>query len=193
MEALHVVLGGLPADFPAAVIVVLHSFADLRSQLLDGLGRSTRLRVTEAEADEFPTPGVVYIAPVDHHLLIRAHGLFSLSQSPKVHGFRPAADPLFSSAAVNLHERLIAVVLDGRGRDGAAGVGAVQRCGGAVVVQDPESAKYAEMPAAALATGAANYLLPLKTIAAGLQLLVRRMMGEVTGTKWPSFLSVESA
>jgi two-component system chemotaxis response regulator CheB len=75
---------------------------------------------------------------------------------------------LFRSAAEVSGPRLIGVVLSGMRRDGAQGVQAVRRHGGRVLAQDPATAAAPEMPAAAIATGCVDFVLPPERIASAL-------------------------
>jgi two-component system chemotaxis response regulator CheB len=79
---------------------------------------------------------------------------------------------MFASLAEVNGRDTVAVVLTGRGKDGAAGAQLVRRMGGHVIVQDPATAEYAEMPRAALRAGAVDAVMPLGDIAAALQSLV---------------------
>ena len=52
------------------------------------------------------------------------------------------------------------------------GVRALERTGGTVIAQDPESAEFAGMPQAAIATGGVDYVLSLEEIGPALVELV---------------------
>jgi two-component system, chemotaxis family, protein-glutamate methylesterase/glutaminase len=179
LKALSVVLSCLPATFPAAIVVVQHLDRRHRSLMADILSRRTALRVKQAQADDCLTPGTVYIAPPDHHLLINADGTLSLSQSEVVNHVRPSADLLFGSAAVSYGDRAIAVVLTGTGIDGGVGVAAIKKMGGTVMVQDQQSAEFFGMPETAINTGAVDLILPLLEIAAALVRLVMQENSEI--------------
>lgn len=129
------------------------------------LSRKTQLQVNQARTDDQLCPGQIYIAPPNKHLVVNAKGRLCLLVSPRIHFVRPAADYLFESVAASFGPRAIAVVLTGRGTDGAAGVKAIKRRGGRVIVQAPETALYASMPQKAIATGAVDWILPLADIA----------------------------
>jgi two-component system chemotaxis response regulator CheB len=168
LKALTGVLAGLPADFPAAVVMVQHLDPRQRSLLAEILGRRTYLSVRQACEGERVQPGVALIAPPDRHLLVNPDGTVSLSQAALVHFVRPSADLLFESVAASYRERAIAVVLSGSGSDGAMGVRAIKKMGGTVIVQDRASAEFFGMPGAAQQTGVADLILPLHEIAPAL-------------------------
>ena len=174
LEAITEVLGPLPAGFPAPVLVLQHVGQRYRSHLADILERRVRLRVREATTGDVARPGDVYVAPPAHHLLVDATGRLSLSTTGKVQYARPSADVLLASAAAGYTSGAVAVVLTGYGRDGAAGAAAVRALGGVVLVQDPADCEHGSMPAAAIAAGAADAVLPLDRIGLALIELVAR-------------------
>jgi two-component system chemotaxis response regulator CheB len=165
LEALHAVLAALPADLPAAVLIVQHLDPHHISLLPEILGRRTPLAVKKAEDGDALRAGTVYVAPPDRHLLVCADATLALSADPVVHHVRPSADRLFESLATNLGDRAVAVVLTGTGQDGAAGLAAVKAAGGRTIAQDPETASYPNMPRAAIRTNFVDDVLPLDQIA----------------------------
>jgi two-component system chemotaxis response regulator CheB len=181
LTALSCVLEELPADFPAAIVVVQHLDPRRPSLMADILSRRTQLRVTQAQDGDCLIAGMVFVAPPDRHLLVNPGRTLSLSQSELVHFVRPSADLLFESAAATHKERTIAVVLSGSGSDGAMGLQAVKKMGGIVIVQD--KSQFSGMPEAAIHTGYVDYILPLNEIAEALVQLV--MKGEGTCKKTP--------
>jgi len=171
LNALSHVLAALPADFPAALVVVQHLDRRHRSLMADILARRTKLQVNEAVEGDALVAGRVYIAPSNRHLLVNSDGTLSLTQSELVHFVRPSADLLFESTAASYKDRAIAVVLSGSGHDGAMGVTAIKKMGGTVIVQDAKNAEFSGMPEAAKATGGADFVLELDEIAPALQKL----------------------
>jgi two-component system chemotaxis response regulator CheB len=163
--ALSQVLSALPADFPAFIMVVQHLSPTSSSPLVELLDRRTALSVHWAEHGDALCPGGVYLAPPNHHVLLSRSGLIALSQSAPVQFARPSANVLFESVARQYHERAIAVVLTGQGRDGAEGVQAIKEQGGRVLVQDPATSRAFSMPQAALSTESVDFILPLQVIA----------------------------
>ena len=86
-------------------------------------------------------------------------------RGPRENGARPAIDPLFRSAAAHHGPRVVGVVLTGLRDDGAAGLHAIRRSGGATIVQDPQDAAFPDMPSNALAVGRVDHVVPLRSIA----------------------------
>ena len=178
LKALTEVLAGLPAGFPAALVVVQHLDPRHRSLMADILARRTPLAVTQAADNDLVQPGKVLIAPPDRHLLVNADGSVSLTRTELVHFSRPSADLLFESVAASYRDRAIGVVLSGSGSDGSMGAKAIKKTGGTLIVQDPATAEFTGMPGAARDTGLADFVLPLEEIAPAL----RKLLGERTAT-----------
>jgi two-component system, chemotaxis family, protein-glutamate methylesterase/glutaminase len=164
LEALRRVVSALPADFPAAVCVVLHIPATSRSMLAPILDRDGPLRAVLAMDGAPLRGGCIYVAPADQHLLIR-HDAIELSRGPKENGVRPAADPMFRSLAASWGECAVAVVLSGALDDGSAGAAAVSAAGGVVVVQDPDDALVPSMPASAIVADSPAHVVPADEVA----------------------------
>lgn len=160
IEALRRLVGTLPADLPASLFVVVHIPASGPSVLAAILDAAGPLRA-EIATDGAPfVPGRIYVAPPDHHLLVRSDTM-ALVRGPRENRHRPAVDPLFRSAAKAHGDRVVAVVLSGNRDDGAAGLQVVRAHGGVAVVQDPADASVASMPSAALARAGADHCVPL--------------------------------
>jgi two-component system chemotaxis response regulator CheB len=154
------VLTGLPADFPAAVLVVQHQPPAARDPFVAALARRTVLPVRGAvEGQSVTIPGVT-ILPGRQTGAIDATGALRLHPQAD---FR-VADPLITSIAEHCPRRTLAVVLTGRLNDGAAGVRALKRRGGRTIAQEPTDAQAPDMPLAALATGCVDLVLPLARI-----------------------------
>jgi two-component system chemotaxis response regulator CheB len=179
VEALRAVVSQLPADFDAAVCVVLHLSASGKSLLAPILSRETPLETAVALDGEPLLAGRVYVAPADRHLLVE-NGRIALSRGPKENGARPAVDPMLRALARGYGPRAVAVILSGALGDGSAGAAAVARAGGAVVVQDPSEAIVPSMPESAQRSVASASVLPLNQMGAALVELAeaRRPMRE---------------
>jgi two-component system chemotaxis response regulator CheB len=152
LDAIRTLLGRLPANLGAPIVVAQHRAAESHAYALrDILAAATRLHVREAADKDRLEDGTVYLAPPDYHLLVEEEGTLALSTDALVMWARPSIDVLFESAAEAYRERCAAVVLTGANADGAAGLARVAELGGAALVQEPANAERAEMPRAALA------------------------------------------
>jgi two-component system, chemotaxis family, protein-glutamate methylesterase/glutaminase len=164
LQALSEVLGALPASLNAAVVVLQHLQPGRDSLLSHILAQRTPLPVQDAEDGTVLHPGTVYVAPAGRHLRIGAEGTLSLTDTPPVHFSRPSADVLLGSLA-DAGIPMIAVVLTGRGQDGAAGSLRVRLGGGTVLAQDRATSRHFGMPGAAADAGGVDEALPLAAIA----------------------------
>ena len=164
LKVLKSLLGAIPTDFAAAMVIVQHRLPREDDLLIGHLSGFCKLPVKEAEDKEVIKGGIVYIAPANYHLMIEADRTFSLSTDEKVNYSRPSIDVLFDTAAEAYGACLLGVILTGANCDGAAGLYRIKTFGGITVVQDPESAEYVAMPRAALAAAQADLVLDIDSI-----------------------------
>jgi two-component system chemotaxis response regulator CheB len=186
VEALRTLAAGLPADFPAAVCVVLH-VPPTSSVLPAILTRAGKLPAEHARNRHPIEHGRIYVAPPDYHLLLE-DDLMRLERGPRENGHRPAIDPLFRTAAMRYGNRVVGVILSGSLDDGVTGLGAIKRLGGTVIVQDPEDALYPEMARSAVDAGLADHIVPVAAIP---QLLVQLASTQVAG-KWAKSMAMDA-
>jgi two-component system chemotaxis response regulator CheB len=171
VEALSRLVQQFPADFPAAIFVVLHTSPDSPGLLSGILAARGALRAVTAENGMKIERGCIYVAPPNRHLLLTTRGV-RVTFGARENRSRPAIDPLFRTAAVNYGSRVVGMVLTGMLGDGAAGLLAVERCGGVPLVQSPNDAEYPEMPSRALAAVGSARMVPLSELGAELVRLV---------------------
>jgi two-component system chemotaxis response regulator CheB len=150
LDAVSRVLEGLPADFGAAVIVLIHQQPDRLSRLVEILARRCALPVVAAQHDIPLIPGCVVVIPPGRHLLVTPAARTALIISGPVPPSRPSADLLLTTLATALGTRVIAVILSGSGRNGATGATAVHVLGGTVLATDEATSTYFAMPQAAI-------------------------------------------
>lgn len=178
VTALSKLLGALPEHFPVPVVIVQHLDRRHETVIAQVLGRRSPMPVKLAVDGAVVDPGTVSIAPPDHHLLVGDGGRLTLTSTELVHFVRPSADLLFESIAGTYGASAIAIVLTGTGSDGAMGVDAVKSRGGTVLCEDPQTCEFSGMPAAAVATGSVDFVLPLADIPS---VLVGLVNGRRTG------------
>ncbi|HEX7899270.1 MAG TPA: chemotaxis protein CheB [Planctomycetota bacterium] len=149
VDALQALVAGLPENFPAAVLVVLHSAPTGPGLMPHILSRAGVLMAVEGQDRMALQPGRIYVAPPDHHLLV-SPGHVHVTKGPRENRSRPAIDPLFRTAAQHYGPRVIGVIMTGMLNDGTVGLLEVKRRGGIAIVQDPDEAAFPSMPLSAL-------------------------------------------
>ena len=163
LSALLELVPTLPPTFPAPLLLTVHTSPDHTSVLPQLLSRAGPLPARHARHGDRLEPGVIFVAPPNHHLLVVDQHLH-LSQGPKENHARPAIDVLFRSAAEAYTTGVIGVLLSGMLNDGASGLWTIERLGGNVLVQHPEDAEYPEMPLNALRRVVAQEVLRARDI-----------------------------
>ena len=179
-DALALILGQLPADFPVPVVVVQHMpplFTRLFAQRLHTAGN---VIVREAQDGDIVEAGTVLIAPGDYHLSLRRDGVHvraGIHQEGPENWVRPAVDVLFRSVAHVYGERALGVVLTGMGQDGIRGVERMSAAGAQIVVQDEATSVVWGMPGVVANAGLAHRILPLSEVAGHLLSVAGRTRG----------------
>jgi len=171
LDVLLKVLPALSPDLSFPIVVVIHRKVGSDSLLPELLAGRTKLMVKEIDEKEPVKPGVIYIAPSDYHTLIEQDHTFSLDYSEKINYSRPAIDATFQTAAEVYKEKLVGLLLSGSNADGVNGLISVKAWGGITVIQDPQSAQVAYMPAQAAIQVKIDYVLPIEDIADFINLL----------------------
>jgi two-component system chemotaxis response regulator CheB len=171
-NALQQALSKLPADFPAAIVIVQHMPQGFTAPFAKRLDECCAIDVKEAESGDLLLGGRALIAPGDRHLKIRRMPLghvVVISDDEPVGGHRPSVDVLFRSLAKEVGSSGIAVLMTGMGDDGADAMGAVKEAGGLTLAQDEESCVVFGMPRAAIQRGHVMKVVDLDKLATILQ------------------------
>jgi two-component system CheB/CheR fusion protein len=170
VQALRKLFEALPADVGAAFVVVAHLAPDARSQLAELLAARSKLGAVQVTGTSELKANCIYVIPPDRQLRITDHEISAVPfDQPR--GHRMPIDYFFRSLAEQ-HGDGFAVILTGAGSDGAIGVKAIKEAGGIILVQDPEEAEYPSMSRAAIATEAADFVLPIRQLAERLTQLI---------------------
>jgi two-component system chemotaxis response regulator CheB len=168
VRALTEVLTRFPQGCPPTLVVqhMPREFTASFAARLDGL---CRVSVREASDGERLEAGTVYVAPGGRHMLLRpATGggyAVELRDGPQVCHQRPSVDVLFDSVARHAGRATVAALLTGMGEDGAAGLLRLRQAGARTIAQDEATCTVFGMPAAAIARGAAERVVPLHRVA----------------------------
>jgi two-component system chemotaxis response regulator CheB len=168
------VLERLPGDFALPVVVVHHLGAELRSHLPEVLNFRSALPCRWAVDGETPPSGQVLVAPRGANMVLREDGRLASAATPKPPMGWPSVDAFLHSMASVLGPCGIAVVLSGMMYDGAEGIAAVRRAGGATLVQHPRTAAFPDMPQAAVDLGRADLMMEPAKIADALVILAEQ-------------------
>jgi two-component system chemotaxis response regulator CheB len=160
------ILRGLPTDFALPILLVIHLNRQFGAAFADWLDAQSGIRAAFATHGESvaATAGRVTLAPPDRHMIVR-NGRFELTDAPERFSCRPSVDVLFESVAADYGGAAAACLLTGMGRDGAAGLLAIRRAGGATIAQDEATSVVYGMPREAVMLGGAGRVLPLPEIA----------------------------
>ncbi len=166
LEALERFLQRVPPDSGLAYVVVQHLSPEHESSLAEILSRATSLSVLNATEQQRIEPDHVYVIPAGAGLVVEGGALRLVPVDPR--GNRLLVNVFLTSLAEDQRENAVGIVLSGTGSDGALGIAAVKRHGGRTFAQLPGDAKYESMPAAAIATGMVEQILPVEEIPAAL-------------------------
>lgn len=142
LEALQEFFRELPADTGMAFVVLTHQHPGHVSMLPDLLGRETSLPVEQAHDGTKLSANRVYISPSEGQLSIVNGTLQQMELDRKVRPSMPI-DYFFRSLAFDQQSKAIGVILSGTGTDGTVGLKSIKAVTGMVMVQQPQSAKYA--------------------------------------------------
>lgn len=169
-EALAIVLGALPRDSPA-VLVVQHMPEGFTKAFAGRLNGLSPMQVKEATDGDPIRHGEVLLAPGNRHMSVVRNGaqfVVQVQTTPHVNRHRPSVDVLFRSVAETFGSRSVGALLTGMGKDGAAGLLEMKNRGAQTIAQDESSSVVFGMPKEAIALGAASRILPLQNIAPGI-------------------------
>ena len=175
-RVIYALLRQLPADFPAAIVIVQHIAAGFVETMVDWFRTSSLLRIALAQDGDTLRAGTVLVAPETSHLVVDDCWHVGLQIEPqKLH--HPSIDVALLSAAQHCAKQTIGVVLTGMGRDGASGLLALRNAGGTTLVQNQASSAIWGMPRVAAEMGAAMETVAADDLATRLQTLIQERRG----------------
>lgn len=164
-QALHKIIGQLPANLPVPVICIQHISQGFLQGLVDWLDSECLVKVKIAMVGEIPQPGTVYFAPDKNHLELDAQGKFIYGSSLPVDGHCPSVTVTFKSVAKFYNRAAMSILLTGMGRDGASGMQYISDAGGITIAQDEKTCVVFGMPNEAISLGVVQHVLPIQDIA----------------------------
>ncbi|MBK6263501.1 PAS domain-containing protein [Marivirga sp. S37H4] len=157
MEAIHSLFDNTPLD-GVSYIIIQHLSPTHKSFMAELLEKHSKLKICEVENEMYVKPNQVYLMPKGKNMTIRNKTLY-LTDS-KARPTNTAIDIFLNSLAEDQTDKSIAIILSGMGNDGTRGIAAIKQNGGMVIVQEPSSAKFPDMPLSAIESGNADAILP---------------------------------
>lgn len=176
LSALCTLLGALPRELNASILIALDTASQPTSSVLQILGNYARMPVGYAIHGAPLLRGCIVLAPRGHHMRIVHPGEIALESRGTLSDAGPSVDDLLVTAAAVYGKRVIGIILTGGSHDGTRGAIAIEAAGGVCVVQDPDEAVEAEMPLNVLRRDHPDYCVGLAGMA---PLLIRLVAGEL--------------
>jgi two-component system CheB/CheR fusion protein len=172
LDAFKRFFAAMPADSGVAFVLVPHLDPAHESLMVELLARHTAVPVLEAKNDMPVEANRVYIVPPNKYITIHA-GVLRLTGPVERRTSQTTIDRFLRTLADDQQERAICIILSGTGAHGTLGLKDVKAAGGMAMVQDPVTAEYDRMPQSAIATGLADYVLPVEQMPEALIKYVR--------------------
>jgi two-component system chemotaxis response regulator CheB len=171
-QALLAILSGLPADFPAPLLIVQHMTPGFMEGFIQWLSQLSNLPLHLAKNGDYLHPGHAYIAPDGFHMTVNKSNSISLNGGAPREGLRPSVSALFESVANAYGSNSVDILLTGMGRDGAKELKTLRDLGAVTIAQDEQSSIVFGMAGEAVKLDAATYVFPLNSIAPALTRMV---------------------
>jgi two-component system, chemotaxis family, protein-glutamate methylesterase/glutaminase len=149
----------IPQGTGIAYVVIQHLIREQHSSLNALLAKHSRLPITRVTKDVEIHPDHIYLITEDIYLEIEDYTLKVIPR-PEDSKINRAVNIFFKSLAVHSKEKTIGIILSGAGADGLEGVEAIEREGGTIYVQDPDSAAFKGMPVAAIVGDHPDEVMP---------------------------------
>ena len=161
MGAIHELFDYTPTD-AVAYVIIQHLSPDHKSFMKELLTKHSKLKIYVAENGMEVLSNCVYVLPEGKNMTISDGKLILKDRTSSTPN--SAVDIFFTSLAEDLGNKSIGIVLSGNGSDGTLGIKAIKKMGGMVIVQDPESTEYKDMPKSAIESGFYDHILAPKLI-----------------------------
>jgi two-component system CheB/CheR fusion protein len=168
LEAYTELLDGLSATPGLALLLVSHLDPEHKSHLVPILARTSRMPVIEVSEGMAVEVDKVYVIPSGANMAMSDGHLTLSPRAPRPMPHMPI-DHLFRSLATIQKGRSVGVILSGNGTDGVIALQAIKAAGGVTFAQDDTTARYPNMPRAAMLDGNVDYVLRPREIAQELE------------------------
>jgi chemotaxis response regulator CheB len=165
IQALYELFSNLEDSQRLAFVVVPHLNRDHESVLPSLLAKKTSLKTKHIKSGELVRPGVVYVLPENKKVTIE-NGVLILKERLAEEKINKAIDTFFISLAEDQGEKAIGIILSGLGSDGTEGAIHIKNRGGRIIVQDPGTAQFDNMPMSAISYDHPDDIVPPDKISA---------------------------
>ncbi len=163
--ALQRVLCGLPANFPAPIVLVQHMPASFTPAFADRLNKLCQIEVRQAEDGDVLKPGLALLAPGGKQMMIEnraGQGRVRILPSDERLNYKPSVDVTFGSLARSFPGKTLGIILTGMGADGKDGCRLMKQSGSIIWSQDEKSSVIYGMPMAIAKAGLNDEVLSLE-------------------------------
>jgi two-component system, chemotaxis family, CheB/CheR fusion protein len=167
LEALEQFLSNVPEKSGIAYVVIQHLDPTQKGMLPELLQRITKMEVFQVKDKMAAIPNCVYVIPPNKSMSI-LNGKLYLFEPIESRGLRLPIDFFMRSLADDKQELAIGVILSGMGSDGSLGIRAIKEKNGIVLVQEPGTAKYDNMPRNAIDSIRVDIIAPAADLPAKL-------------------------
>ena len=185
LSAFMELLPVIPPNSGMAFVIVQHLDPTHTSMLGEALAKATAMKVATATDGTEVQPNHVYVIPPNADIALEGNSLFL---SPREDSRKPhlAIDFFFRTLATQRRGQAIGIVLSGSGSDGTEGLRAIKAEGGITFAQEPQTAKFGDMPQSAISAGVVDTGMPVAALARELVRLSRHPYLAATAGPAPS-------
>ncbi|RYD57842.1 MAG: PAS domain S-box protein [Sphingobacteriales bacterium] len=159
LEVIHDFFDNMTESDNLSFVIIQHLSPDYKSLLVELVSKHTDMQVFEATDGIKVDRRCIYVIPPRKTMKISDGHLRLTDKETTDKGPNTAIDIFLHSLAQDKKEKAIAVILSGTGTDGTRGIETIKDCGGLVIVQDPDSARFDGMPRSAIASGLVDMIL----------------------------------
>ena len=157
LEALEQLFSNMPNDTGLSFVVIQHLDPKSKSAMPEILARFTKMSIQTASDGLKLKPNSIYLNQPHQNMRIHNDKLFF--EGPSLSSINYPIDFFMNSLAAEKGQDAIGIILSGTGSDGTVGISSIKQNNGFTLVQEANSAKYADMPKSAIATDYVDFVL----------------------------------
>lgn len=143
--ALQDLLSHIPKELPVPMLIVQHMPAYFTKSLADRLNKNSQLEVKEADDGDMLTPGHVYLGKGGMQMSVNNRKRILITEEPKGEIYKPSVNVIMNSLAAVYGGNVLGIIMTGMGHDGFEGLKKIEKAGGYIVAQDPDTCVVAGM------------------------------------------------